>query len=276
MRVSSWRPAAPAALAQQKTEITLARFFGACDADYGTNTDLTKARGECGMITTLVNVFNATNKDGIVVKPQIIEWGPYYQQLTARLAARDVPNIAVMHTVSARRLRAHRSSPSTSTSRPPASTVADFTPNAKAGVTVGGKIHGRAVGHAIPGSGTSTSGCSRRPDSSTRRASRSSRRSSTSFWPRRQRSRRPPASPTSPWARWPPATSATARAASTPCSTRRAGRCSRAATSRSRICRRRRPRRRSSSSRRSPRPGTSPRASTGRRRSAPSSTATPP
>ena len=50
------------------------------------------------MITTLVNVFNATNKDNIVVKPQIIEWGPYYQQLTARLAAKDVPNVAVMHT----------------------------------------------------------------------------------------------------------------------------------------------------------------------------------
>jgi multiple sugar transport system substrate-binding protein len=76
-----------AAVAQHKTEITFARFFGACDADYGTNTDLTKARGECGMITTLVNVFNAANKDGIVVKPQIIEWGPYYQQLTARLRA---------------------------------------------------------------------------------------------------------------------------------------------------------------------------------------------
>ena len=86
------------AFAQQKTEITLARFFGACDADYGTNLDLAKARGECGMITTLVNVFNATNKDNIVVKPQIIEWGPYYQQLTARLAAKDVPNVAVMHT----------------------------------------------------------------------------------------------------------------------------------------------------------------------------------
>ena len=84
--------------AQQKTEITFARFFGACEADYGTNQDVEHARGECGVMTTLVNLFNATNKDNIVVKPQIIEWGPYYQQLTARIAAHDIPTIAVMHT----------------------------------------------------------------------------------------------------------------------------------------------------------------------------------
>ena len=49
-------------------------------------------------MTTLVNLFNATNKENIVVKPQIIEWGPYYQQLNARIAAHDIPTIAVMHT----------------------------------------------------------------------------------------------------------------------------------------------------------------------------------
>jgi multiple sugar transport system substrate-binding protein len=66
--------AGPAA-AQQKTEITFARFFGACEGDYGTSQDVAHARGECGVMTTLVNLFNATNKDNIVVKPQIIEWG---------------------------------------------------------------------------------------------------------------------------------------------------------------------------------------------------------
>jgi multiple sugar transport system substrate-binding protein len=73
--------------AQQKTEITFARFFGACEGDYGTSQDVAHARGECGVMTTLVNLFNATNKENIVVKPQIIEWGPYYQQLNARIAA---------------------------------------------------------------------------------------------------------------------------------------------------------------------------------------------
>ena len=66
--------AGPAA-AQPKTEITFARFFGACESDYGTSQDVAHARGECGVMTTLVNLFNATNKDNIVVKPQIIEWG---------------------------------------------------------------------------------------------------------------------------------------------------------------------------------------------------------
>lgn len=83
--------------AQQKTEITLSRFFGSCEADYGKSTDVKAARGECGVITTLVNQFNATNKDNIIVKPQIVEWGPYYDQLTARIVARDVPTVAVMH-----------------------------------------------------------------------------------------------------------------------------------------------------------------------------------
>jgi len=132
--------ASTTALAQQKTEITLARFFGACDADYGSNTDLSKARGECGMITTLVNVFNATNKDGIVVKPQIIEWGPYYQQLTARIAAKDIPNIAVMHTAQLGDY-VRLTEPLDEAFKTAGIDVSDFTPHAKAGVTVGGKIY---------------------------------------------------------------------------------------------------------------------------------------
>jgi multiple sugar transport system substrate-binding protein len=80
-----------------KTEVTFARFFGSCEADYGKTTDVKKARGECGIITTIVNQFNATNKEGIVVVPQIIEWGPYYDQLSSRIVSGDVPTVAVMH-----------------------------------------------------------------------------------------------------------------------------------------------------------------------------------
>ena len=79
------------------TEISFARFFGACDADYGKLADVKLARGECGIMTAIVNQFNATNKDRIVVKPQIVEWQPYYDQLTARIVSGDVPAIAVMH-----------------------------------------------------------------------------------------------------------------------------------------------------------------------------------
>jgi multiple sugar transport system substrate-binding protein len=92
-------PSASAIIAcgEKKAEITFTRFFGSCEADYGKTTDVKQARGECGIITTIVNQFNATNKEGIVVKPQIVEWGPYYDQLTARIASGDVPTVAVMH-----------------------------------------------------------------------------------------------------------------------------------------------------------------------------------
>lgn len=80
-----------------RTEITLMRFFGSCESKYGTTIDLQQANGECGIITTLVNRFNATNRDGIVVRTQIAEWGPFYDQLNARLVSKDAPTISVMH-----------------------------------------------------------------------------------------------------------------------------------------------------------------------------------
>lgn len=131
--------AAPA-MAQTKTEITFARFFGACEGDYGTSQDVAKARGECGVMTTLVNLFNATNKDNIVVKPQIIEWGPYYQQLNARFAARDIPTVAVMHTSQIGDYTRYIEELDPIL-KEAGIDAADFTPNAKAGVTVGGKIY---------------------------------------------------------------------------------------------------------------------------------------
>jgi len=135
---AAW-PTGPA-VAQAKTEITFARFFGACDGDYGSSTDVEHARGECGVMTTLVNLFNATNKDNIVVKPQIIEWGPYYQQLVARLAAKDIPTIAVMHTSQIGDYVRYVE-PMDDLLKQAGIDAADFTPNARAGVTVGGKIY---------------------------------------------------------------------------------------------------------------------------------------
>jgi multiple sugar transport system substrate-binding protein len=80
----------------EKTEITLMRFFGSCEAQYGQVLKTSEGLGECGIVTALVNEFNATHPD-IVVKTQIGEWGPYYDQLTARLVAKDIPTVAVMH-----------------------------------------------------------------------------------------------------------------------------------------------------------------------------------
>lgn len=78
------------------TEITLMRFFGSCESQYGQVVKASEGVGECGIVTALVNEFNATHPD-IVVKTQIGEWGPYYDQLTARLVSKDIPTVAVMH-----------------------------------------------------------------------------------------------------------------------------------------------------------------------------------
>jgi len=128
--------------AQPKTEVTFARFFGTCEADYGTNTDLSRARGECGVITTLINKFNAENTDNIAIRPQVIEWGPYYQQLTSRIAARDVPAIAVMHTSQIGDfIRARVVEPMDADLKSVGIDPSEFTLNARAGVTVDGKTY---------------------------------------------------------------------------------------------------------------------------------------
>ena len=84
------------AQAEEKTVVSFARFFGSCEADFGTVTDIRKSAGECGIITAMTNKFNAENKD-VEVKTQVIEWNPYYDQLGARIIAKDIPAIAVMH-----------------------------------------------------------------------------------------------------------------------------------------------------------------------------------
>ncbi|MDR7033154.1 extracellular solute-binding protein [Mesorhizobium sp. BE184] len=81
--------------AQAETKIELQRFFGACDADYGTVTDVSKAVGECGIITSLVNKFEADNPD-IDVNVTTVEW-PGYDQLNAQLASGAAPDVVSMH-----------------------------------------------------------------------------------------------------------------------------------------------------------------------------------
>jgi multiple sugar transport system substrate-binding protein len=76
-------------------QITLQRFFGACDAEYGGSTDVAAAEGECGIITTLINKFNAENPD-VHVKVNIVYW-PGYDQLSAEMAAGDPPDLVTMH-----------------------------------------------------------------------------------------------------------------------------------------------------------------------------------
>ncbi|RCX07262.1 extracellular solute-binding protein [Marinomonas foliarum] len=84
-----------APLANANTKIELQRFFGACEAEYGKVTDVSSAVGECGIITALVNKFEADNPD-IDVNVTTVEW-PGYDQLNAQLASRSAPDVVSMH-----------------------------------------------------------------------------------------------------------------------------------------------------------------------------------
>ena len=70
-----------------RTEIVVQRFFGECGAVYGQMTDVSQAEGECGILTALINKFEAENPD-IRLKINVVAW-PGYPQLTAQVAARD-------------------------------------------------------------------------------------------------------------------------------------------------------------------------------------------
>lgn len=83
------------ARSDHKTHLYLQRFFGECGAEYGGSIDVAKAEGECGIITTLVNRFNAENPD-IRIDVNVVAW-PGYPQLTAQMAARDPPDLVTMH-----------------------------------------------------------------------------------------------------------------------------------------------------------------------------------
>ncbi len=78
-----------------RTHLYLQRFFGECGAEYGSSIDISKAEGECGIITTMVARFNAENPD-IRVDVNVVAW-PGYPQLTAQMAARNPPDLVTMH-----------------------------------------------------------------------------------------------------------------------------------------------------------------------------------
>lgn len=88
---STWAGAANA------VEISFFRFFGECQNEFGNVTDMAKANGECGIITALTNKFNAENTIGAKVVTQTVDWGAYYDQLTATYSTGNIPDVAVMH-----------------------------------------------------------------------------------------------------------------------------------------------------------------------------------
>lgn len=83
------------ARSDHRTHLYLQRFFGECGAEYGGSTNIEKAEGECGIITTMIDRFNAENPD-IHIDVNVVAW-PGYAQLTAQVAARDPPDLVTMH-----------------------------------------------------------------------------------------------------------------------------------------------------------------------------------
>jgi multiple sugar transport system substrate-binding protein len=121
-------------------QITLQRFFGACDAEYGNSTNVAAAEGECGIVTTLVNEINADNPD-IHVKVNIVYW-PGYDQLSAELAAGNPPDLVTLHqSVISDYSQRHLIIPLDEVLRSAGIDPAAFTPAARAGVTRNGHIY---------------------------------------------------------------------------------------------------------------------------------------
>lgn len=137
--LGSCAPAAP-----ERTRLVIQRFFGACEAQYGGVTDIAKAEGECGIMTAMINAFEAENPDIDVVE-NIVFW-PGYDQLTAQLAANDAPDLVTMHgsvipDYQARDLLEPLDADLTAIGAPPAG----FTSAARAAVTVDGRVWGLPI-----------------------------------------------------------------------------------------------------------------------------------
>src|SRR6056297_4212051 len=90
MKAAAAATLAPGALAQ---EITLGRFFGACE-DAGTDT--TTSVGEACIIQSIINAADA-EIEGVTVDTLPTDWGNYYDQIKAAFAGGTPPDVFVMH-----------------------------------------------------------------------------------------------------------------------------------------------------------------------------------
>jgi len=79
--------------AANATEISLARFFGACE-DAGTNTKTSV--GEACIIQSIINA-GSEEIDGVTIKTLPTDWGNYYDQVKASFAGGTPPDVFVMH-----------------------------------------------------------------------------------------------------------------------------------------------------------------------------------
>ena len=124
-----------------RTTLTVQRFFGECGTVYGHSTDVAAAESECGILTTLLNKFEAENPD-IRIKLNIVAW-PGYPQLSAQIAAGDPPDIVTMHqSVISDYQGRGLLEPMDGVLSQAGITAADFTKAGKQGVLKAGKLYG--------------------------------------------------------------------------------------------------------------------------------------
>ena len=76
-----------------QTDLTLARFFGACEQ---AGTDIAAAVGEACIIQSIINAYDAAD-NGVSVETLPTDWGNYYDQLKAMYAAGNAPDVHVLH-----------------------------------------------------------------------------------------------------------------------------------------------------------------------------------
>ncbi len=77
----------------QAQDITLGRFFGACE-DAGTDTKASV--GEACIIQSIINAADA-EIDGVSIETLPTDWGNYYDQIKAAYAGGTPPDVHVMH-----------------------------------------------------------------------------------------------------------------------------------------------------------------------------------
>lgn len=124
-----------------ETEIVVQRFFGECGAVHGQSTDVGAADTECGILTTLINRFQAENPD-VDIKVNVVAW-PGYPQLAAQIAAGDPPDLVTMHqSVISDYQRRGLLEPIGALLRQAGIDPASFTDAARAGVVKDGRIYG--------------------------------------------------------------------------------------------------------------------------------------
>ena len=82
--------------AGEPVTLTFHRFFGECAQDFEGKTDPAEAEGECGIIQTLTNQWNAEHPEA-QLETTVVEHDQHYQRLTAGIAAGEPPDIVIMH-----------------------------------------------------------------------------------------------------------------------------------------------------------------------------------